>query len=88
MLLIRFLGAENPFVTAFQAVLGFIQIKESESQSVAGAGGIVLYAVIDHQPALWSFDRRRGETDLVRVSPATEPPEFFCGVPNHRVCGT
>src|SRR6266487_240547 len=78
-----FFRSKHPFVTALQATIGFIQIKQSEPQSVNNSGPILLHAVIDHEPTLYGFNRRGGESDLISVPPAAKPcfQNFFMITP-------
>src|SRR5688500_12227403 len=57
-LLVSFLGPENPFVAAQQAMLRRVQIKQSKPQSVDGARRGVADAMVNDQPTLRGFDRR------------------------------
>src|SRR5258706_1520889 len=72
-LLVGLLGGEDPLVAALQAALRRVEIEQCQSQPVNGAGRRLAHAVIDHEPALGRFDRRRREAYFIGVPPRAAP---------------
>ena len=52
-------GTEDPFVSAFEADLGLVDVKEREAEAIDASRGGNPHTVVDHQPAFGRFDGRR-----------------------------
>jgi hypothetical protein len=61
------LWAEHPGISTLQTNVWFIKIEQRKTQSVDAARCRVPDAMIEHQPALRSFNRRGTEPNLVRI---------------------
>jgi len=64
-------GAKHPGIPSLQADIRPINVEEREPQTIDTAGRRLSHSVIEHQPALCCFNRRRAKTDLVCIPPST-----------------
>ena len=60
------LGAEHPRVSSLEADFRPLEVKECEAKPIDASRGSSPHSVVDHQPAVRRFNRRRAKSDLVR----------------------
>src|ERR1035437_3014331 len=65
--LIRGFRAEHAGVSPLQAYIRMFQIEERQTQAINAARCRLPHSVIDHQPSLGCFYRRRTYSNLVRI---------------------
>src|SRR3954452_22208179 len=71
--LVRSLRTEHPGISPLQANIRPLEVKKREAEAIDASRRCMADPVIDREPAFRGLNRRRAQTDLVRVPPTAAP---------------